>query len=332
MRPPYNYANRIVMQKIDYSIIVPLYNGALTISDCVEAILSSDIENYEIIVVDDCSTDNSAEHVPFHSQVSILSHNRNKGPSAARNTGAKQAKGDTLIFIDSDTLVRPNTLSYLLKPLLDEPNLLGTNGIFAIDLPPTNHTSDFVNTSIHFQHIGHGKRVNTTFTAICALRRSAFLNMGGWDERRQSRYADDINTRWQLPPKSLLLVTEAQVVHKKNVSLLGMLTHRFNIGYHFVKSLDDNASSAVKSPMKATLHYRYPINTAIGFGLLVGVICPPIWLPLLGIGAVNNAEFMLFTLRKRNLKEALISTPLSLAEGVAYALGIIQGGHHRFRA
>jgi hypothetical protein len=155
--------------------------------------------------------------------------------------------------------------------------------------------------------------------------------MGGWDSRRRSRYADDVNTRWHLPKACIQLVKEAQADHLKMVSFKGLMKHRFNIGYHFIHSILENADSLSSNPDNALLHSRYPINTILGLGFLIGIPFPPLWLPLLGIGLINNASFMIFTYQNRSTKEALLATPMSLMEGVAYALGMLQGGRHKFR-
>ena len=84
------------MHRVDTSIIVPMYNAAKTITACVEAIIHSTPNHVEIVVVDDCSTDDSAAHVPSHPRLTVLSHSQNKGPSAARNTGARHASGKSL--------------------------------------------------------------------------------------------------------------------------------------------------------------------------------------------------------------------------------------------
>lgn len=107
------------------SIIVPIYNVAAYLRKCVDSLLVQDISDYEIILVDDGSTDNSGaiadEILNAHSQSPIahcqikVEHQLNAGLSAARNTGISLATGKYILFVDSDDYLQPNTLGALLE-------------------------------------------------------------------------------------------------------------------------------------------------------------------------------------------------------------------------
>lgn len=89
------------------SIIIPIYNVASYIENCLMSVVNQSYKNIEIILVDDCGKDNSIDiakgFISSHSAnwVSLV-HDRNSGLSAARNTGVKHANGDYLFFLDSD--------------------------------------------------------------------------------------------------------------------------------------------------------------------------------------------------------------------------------------
>ena len=108
------------------SIIVPIYNVAPYLRKCVDSLLVQDISDYEIILVDDGSTDNSgaiADELVDASRLSPLAsrlemkviHQSNSGLSEARNTGTREAKGQYILFVDSDDYLQPNTLGTLLE-------------------------------------------------------------------------------------------------------------------------------------------------------------------------------------------------------------------------
>lgn len=92
------------MQKL--SIVIPVYNTALYLKECLESIISQTYSEIEIICVDDCSTDNSAdiirEYAAKDSRVKYIKHTENKKQGAARNTGIDAASGKYITFIDSD--------------------------------------------------------------------------------------------------------------------------------------------------------------------------------------------------------------------------------------
>lgn len=110
------------------SIIIPVYNVSEYINDCLQSIVSQDYQGrIECLLVDDCSSDNSADLIRHfidnyrgNISFSLLFNGSNKGVSAARNAGIKQAKGDYFIFVDSDDTLPMDALSTLAKPLEKE--------------------------------------------------------------------------------------------------------------------------------------------------------------------------------------------------------------------
>jgi glycosyltransferase involved in cell wall biosynthesis len=87
------------------SIVIPSYNKAATIGKCLEAAFSSKYKNFEVIVVDDNSDDNSVEIIKrFPCKLVCLE--RRAGTSKARNTGAFKSKGDLIFFIDADCILQ----------------------------------------------------------------------------------------------------------------------------------------------------------------------------------------------------------------------------------
>src|ERR1700740_836489 len=92
------------------SVVIPVYNGSAFLGQCLEAVFRSDFSSFEVIVIDDHSTDGSAasaRRVPC----TVLESAGNMGPAAARNTGAGEARGRIFFFLDADILVEPDTLS-----------------------------------------------------------------------------------------------------------------------------------------------------------------------------------------------------------------------------
>lgn len=102
--------------KKKFSIIIPVYNSEKTIMRCLTSITDTMLKDYEIIVIDDGSTDKSKmvieEFAEKNKNIIILAQ-KNEGPSVARNRGLELAKGDIIIFIDSDDYVKPDYLQRL---------------------------------------------------------------------------------------------------------------------------------------------------------------------------------------------------------------------------
>lgn len=116
---------------IKLSFIVPVYNVAPYLRKCVDSLLMQDYDDYEIILVDDGSTDNSPQicdefaspsftNSLTHSVVIKVIHQANAGLSAARNTGILAARGEYICFVDSDDYWEPNVLGGLMEQVQRE--------------------------------------------------------------------------------------------------------------------------------------------------------------------------------------------------------------------
>ena len=111
---------KLLSKEMKVSIIIPVYNVAPYVEECIQSVLRQDYKNLEIIIIDDCGTDNSMELVEelvknSSRDIVILKHDYNKGLSAARNTGIRRATGDYIFFLDSDDFIESYCISVLVK-------------------------------------------------------------------------------------------------------------------------------------------------------------------------------------------------------------------------
>ena len=107
---------------IKYSFIVPCYNGEKYIVKCLDSILKQTSNNYEVIVINDGSTDNSINIINKYKndrKIVIINQN-NMGLSLTRNNGINKAKGEYLIFVDCDDYIQNDFLKTIDKNLNDE--------------------------------------------------------------------------------------------------------------------------------------------------------------------------------------------------------------------
>lgn len=104
------------------SIILPVYNSEKFLEKCIESILKQTYQNFELIIINDGSTDNSKticeKFATAHKNVKFF-NKKNSGVSAARNYGLSKAKGDYICFIDSDDYIEKNYLEILLKTIIE---------------------------------------------------------------------------------------------------------------------------------------------------------------------------------------------------------------------
>lgn len=106
------------MEKTSISVIVPVYNGASCIEQCIESIENQKYDNLEVIIINDGSTDNTKSKCEAlkkkYNNIKLINQ-KNSGVSNARNKGIETAKGEYLMFVDSDDFIDGNMLEIMMK-------------------------------------------------------------------------------------------------------------------------------------------------------------------------------------------------------------------------
>ncbi|WP_302545739.1 glycosyltransferase family 2 protein [Coprobacter fastidiosus] len=134
------------------SIIVPIYNAELYVSECIDSILKQTYTNFELLLINDGSTDNTSYICKKYNKDDNRIHyieKKNEGVSIARNIGLKHASGDYVIFIDSDDIVKPNYLQLLIDK---KENDLVVSGFTAQYNNQIIRESKFLNSIIVLNH------------------------------------------------------------------------------------------------------------------------------------------------------------------------------------
>jgi len=178
------------------SVIVCSYNGAKTLGSCLESLGKIDYPSYEVVLVDDGSTDNTPEIAAAFPHVRYI-HQENHGLSHARNTGAAAAQGEIFAYTDSDCMADKDWLYYLIGTLLDGdyagvggPNVSppASNWIQACVAAAPGGPSHVLLTDTIAEHIPG---------CNMAWYRWAFENVGGFDvEYRKA--GDDVDFCWRI--------------------------------------------------------------------------------------------------------------------------------------
>lgn len=105
------------------SIITPVYNAEMFLSDTIKSVQNQTYKNWEILLVDDCSKDNSAQIIKefqkYDDRIKYIKLEKNSGASVSRNTGIKNAKGRFIAFVDSDDIWKPEKLEVQVKYMLE---------------------------------------------------------------------------------------------------------------------------------------------------------------------------------------------------------------------
>ena len=163
------------------SVIVPNHNGEETIGRCLEAAFASEYDNYEIIVVDDCSSDNSAEIIARYPCrfIRIPEHG---GASKARNTGAINSRGDVLLFIDADCLLQSDTLMRTAAAYQENGPDIIVGGTYTLVPFDQGFFSVFQSAFIHYSETKNPDNPDYIATHAMLLTKTVFQKSGGFDE------------------------------------------------------------------------------------------------------------------------------------------------------
>ena len=113
------------------TVVVPMHNSVEYISRCIDSIIQQTYDNFELILIDDHSSDDSVEicrNYQFDSRIKLILNKGKNGPSPTRNLGIKKAQGKYITFIDSDDIIAPTYLSTLYKIAIRHPEYLAICG------------------------------------------------------------------------------------------------------------------------------------------------------------------------------------------------------------
>lgn len=239
------------------TVIIPNYNGSSTIGRCLEAAFSSEYDNFEVIVADDCSTDNSVEIIKkFPCKFIFL--DKHSGASRARNTGAKNSSCEVLFFIDADCLLQKNTLASVNKAFLTcEDSIIG--GTYTVIPYDNGFFSAFQSIFINYSET---KKEPPDYipTHAMVISSEIFMKSGGFQENFLPVLEDvEFSHRLRKMGYKLTMNSEILVRHIFNFTLIKSLKNAFGKSLYWtiysIKNKDLLADSGTAS-------YELKINAA----------------------------------------------------------------------
>jgi len=114
----------VISLKPHISVVIVNYNGARFLRDCLDSLHSQTRQDYEIILVDNCSTDRSIEIITHdYPGITLIRNSTNRGFAAASNQGIRVARGDYILSLNNDTRLSPRFLDEIIHPMEDDPRV-----------------------------------------------------------------------------------------------------------------------------------------------------------------------------------------------------------------
>lgn len=319
------------------SVVIPTYNGEATLTQCLDAVFRSDYPDYEVIVVDDCSTDGTPA-LASGFRCRLICHEQNRGAAAAKNTGAAAASGDVIFFIDSDILLRPDALSRVAENLQDQA-VDAVVGLLDKEMPYPEFGSQFKNLWMHYTYARlPDEYVGVFYTSAAAARAEVFRALGGFDERYTgASITEDIELGMRLLTAGHRVRLDKQLaaVHLKRYTLPGLIRTDFQRSAGLTKTLIRNKLGRTKARYYASVPWFFTASVPFSALLLLGLLLLPVAAgPASAVSAVSlaavwglNAPFLAFLGRERGPKfllQSLLFLPLNLwISGFGVLKGIV---------
>ena len=227
------------------SVIIPVYNGRDVIKECLDSVFAVDYDNFEVVVVDDCSLDSSADVVRGgFSRARVLRTKRNRGFAAAVNTGIRSSAGDIIVLLNMDTVVDKGWLSPLVDALTRDASigLVGSKILFP-DRKTLQHAGGMLFENALPVHRGRGEAdtgkydrpadVDYLCGASLGFKKRTIEDLGLFDDGFRPLYFEDTDLARRVRDRGLRVVyiPGSVLVHKENIST-GGLTERFYYFFH----------------------------------------------------------------------------------------------------
>jgi glycosyltransferase involved in cell wall biosynthesis len=207
------------------SVIVPVRNGGLHLTRCLAALQASAHANFEVIVVDDCSTDQTPV-IAERCEARYLRTPHPMGPAGARNLGASCARGEILLFVDADVVLPPQALSMIVEEFERDAQIAAVFGSYDRKPVWSNFWSQYKNLMHHYVHQISQERAISFWAGCGAMRKKVFEEMGGFDAQKYAKPTiEDIELGFKVAKAGyrIRLNKELQVKHLKKWTLWSLL-------------------------------------------------------------------------------------------------------------
>ncbi len=212
-------------QPTSVTVVVPSYNDEKSLPLCLEAIKTQTYPLLEILVVDDCSTDDSAR-IAAAADVRVVRTPANGGAAVARNTGAACARGEVLFFVDSDVALAPDAVANAVALLAADPGIGAVCGIDDPDpLVLDSSVEDYRALQHHYWTLDSEGQMSFLWSAMFAIRASVFAEIGPFNPAL--RYTEEVDYGYRLGQRYKLWSTSAIHGRLDHDHKLGPLLRKF---------------------------------------------------------------------------------------------------------
>lgn len=312
--------------------MIPNRNGAETIGHCLEALLASKHDSFEVVVVDDCSADNSVQIIKKFpcKLIELTSH---AGAAAARNRGVNNSRGDIIFFTDADCLVLPDTLQMVEKAARKHGPQVIVGGTYTCR--PFDHSffSMFQSVFINYSELKKAAAPDYIATHAMAIHAATFRATGGFQEDVPILEDVEFSHRLRRAGYRLRMADRLLVRHIFNYSLAKSFRNAYIKAKFWVKYsisnrdlYSDSGTASLELKINVLL---FPLLLLLLFAWLSfpGIIPPAALLLLLSINLLTNHRLLALFFKTGGLVFAaqaglyyMLAYPLAVGTGALAGL------------
>ena len=328
---------------IKYSFIIPVYNNKETLAICLEAIKKQVDRKTEIIVVDDCSTQKGIKEISKKFTPNYFRLKKNCGAGIVRNFGVKKAKGEWLVFIDSDVVISDNFFKELTEKLKFLPLNICLQGVYGWQTPIKNIYSQYKNFYYYYNFFYRIKKEKYSYlSSHCfIIQRNIFNDIGGFNRQIKTVIEDaDFSFRLFQKVYQVLLDKNLIVTHLKKFSLSSLLKNDAKLSFAKVKHVlrnifkDNKKKLIVVSGGRISEMYSIILNVLLTPVFLLSILITFFYFNLITVFLltmllifliISNFNFFKFIIQKKGTIFLLKVIPIFYLDMLSAFWGVMTG-------
>lgn len=294
------------------SIVIPSFNSLRTITKLIKSIEESIKKPYEVIIVDDCSIDNSINIVlSNYPWVKVIRLNKNSGPSKARNVGTELANKEVILFLDSDVILTPDAIEAIEKRHKSHPEIAGLQGHYHWEAANVGLFSSYKALINHFWYRSSNENTEVNFlvTYACTIKKQILLETGGFSEFYKGADVEDYELGYRIAKKYKLLHEPMLEVYHHFPGFIKNTKNYIDRGMKwfplFVKNKKLDSSGATSSN-EAISRFLGGLSFVSLIPFLINKNLLPIFLITTILYLLVNLKFFTFCFQKKGIKYFLL--------------------------
>jgi glycosyltransferase involved in cell wall biosynthesis len=316
------------------SIIIPVKNGGKTIDACLRSVRRSYYKNYEVLVVDDHSTDDSSE-IALRYNCQLLHVTDDHGANAARNVGAGQASGEIFLFIDADIVIGRETILNVVESL-EEGNIDAVVGIYTAKHRHESFVSQYKNLWVRYSYMKSSPAIDWLFGSISGIKRRGFEQLGGFNTGLLARHGHDdieLGKRFSQANLSIALNMDIEVEHLKQYSISSFVRNQYHRSLGFARlatELGETGLSLTRGFVNVPA--AFIVSTIVSVLVVVAAVydlvgISPRWLTMTALGCylLLNIRFLNYLEQVRGLFAMVVMIPFLFLDHLVCFVGSVDG-------